>query len=990
MHFARAARAAMLITLISVTFKTSGGHTCWFSKKTRAGEECRGKIRRFNNDIARYVGTSTDAWACTRHWTRINREANSFCACPLSQHSKDLFSQRIPLRLLGMFDRIGLAIPGYRRGTRWCIKCYKTADSIFQNEVDFKPPNQRASSPSELQPTGALASIIAEQQTTEQLAKQLSETNQKAKLLEMELTKAKEQISSLSESTIEKLVPSFQAALYRQQQAHPDKKLYSSEEMEKFSDLHSPGLYQQILNSISNKKTSTKRRNLQQQRAVSLMHIIAYFRSQKTSSLQKDSGLHAASCGLSLRGLSAGQTLGYSTTPRNVQLIKANLNKAHANYIAEQLQRANELSCFIVLMVDDFHNIHTRHTPATLEATSVVHMASCLLDVHPSIYAVPRTNSVSLHREVLLDKDGRQTTCLGGIDKDAINEALQNALVYMQHQFLDQLPPHMKNLDPGKLQTALQELRVYSDPLQDDLETLETCMLIDEFEQDLKSMDNYKAALNHILNKYPGLEVYSKKFVVPLPADWPGWYYPKKLIASGWNPNINIVPEQGPFHFFPGQSEPNLWLVAGKTAEFLLDLFHDISQKCHNSQQTERTFTAGGRPKGRPTYFLPTFDTTVDTTCFPLSYNLDDVEPGLEPDPSTFCDYPTCSNSDVTSIKRLACFHCFHEACLPNGSCPICLIPLKKKAQKLADTFNTGLLKKPNEENDSEDLCSENDDEDTNTNITAMTPSEAETYYTSNEWSEKVDSVVNSYTAIPLPSKVNHSATNASRENTTGCATESSRRVHTLQPIIIPPTNDGNVTIWSFPANISQSTILGRMGSNACTFIALLFSKLFFSDNVDVPNRNLPLTQTWVYQVIVQGIILGNNVYDSISRNVPTTYAVSAASVLLKNIIGSVVLGPELPVSITQEANPAASLPFYWRSALNKGKTTSLFILGGNTVVFIPTPSGILLLDSHLHGNVGAVIAFAEWQNSFELLSWFKRINNFPFTLGTVTNVTFL
>lgn len=208
MHFARAARAAMLITLISVTFKTSGGHTCWFSKKTRAGEECRGKIRRFNNDIARYVGTSTDAWACTRHWTRINREANSFCACPLSQHSKDLFSQRIPLRLLGMFDRIGLAIPGYRRGTRWCIKCYKTADSIFQNEVDFKPPNQvivylralkyiqknplkcfctserslrfivylvcnnalfkqfqRASSPSELQPTGALASIIAEQVT---------------------------------------------------------------------------------------------------------------------------------------------------------------------------------------------------------------------------------------------------------------------------------------------------------------------------------------------------------------------------------------------------------------------------------------------------------------------------------------------------------------------------------------------------------------------------------------------------------------------------------------------------------------------------------------------------------------------------------------------------------------------------------------------------------------------------------------------------------
>lgn len=73
-------------------------------------------------------------------------------------------------------------------------------------------------------------------------------------------------------------------------------------------------------------------------------------------------------------------------------------------------------------------------------------------------------------------------------------------------------------------------------------------MLIDEFEQDLKSMDNYKTTLERVLNKYPELQLYSKKYVLPLPADWPGWYYPKKLIASGWNPSIGIIPEQGPFH----------------------------------------------------------------------------------------------------------------------------------------------------------------------------------------------------------------------------------------------------------------------------------------------------------------------------------------------------------------------------------------------------------------------------------------------------------
>ena len=143
MLFARAARAGLLITLISVTFlKTSGAHTCWFAKKTRSGEACGGKMRRFTSEMARYVETTTDAWACTRHFTRVNREVNSFCACPLNQHSKGLHSQRIPVRLLGMFDRIGLSIPGYRRGIRWCNNCHKNADRIFKNEEDFLPSEQ--------------------------------------------------------------------------------------------------------------------------------------------------------------------------------------------------------------------------------------------------------------------------------------------------------------------------------------------------------------------------------------------------------------------------------------------------------------------------------------------------------------------------------------------------------------------------------------------------------------------------------------------------------------------------------------------------------------------------------------------------------------------------------------------------------------------------------------------------------------------------------
>lgn len=93
--------------------------------------------------------------------------------------------------------------------------------------------------------------------------------------------------------------------------------------------------------------------------------------------------------------------------------------------------------------------------------------------------------------------------------------------------------------------------RVYDGTSQDDLATLETCTVLDVFEQDLKSKENYKDAIFYLFNMYQSLETYAKRNILPLPADWPGFYYPKKLIAQGRETRIsNIVREQGPFHVY--------------------------------------------------------------------------------------------------------------------------------------------------------------------------------------------------------------------------------------------------------------------------------------------------------------------------------------------------------------------------------------------------------------------------------------------------------
>ena len=98
-----------------------------------------------------------------------------------------------------------------------------------------------------------------------------------------------------------------------------------------------------------------------------------------------------------------------------------------------------------------------------------------------------------------------------------------------------------------------------------------------------------------------------------------------------------------------------------------------------------------------------------------------------------------------------------------------------------------------------------------------------------------------------------------------------------------------------------------------------------------------------MYEIIVQGILIGNRIYDLIRQHAPQMFGILQALQVcteLNNIIKLTTVSPGLPVSIVAEASPSASLPYHWRQALMQGKTTSISILHSNSVVFIPTPKG--------------------------------------------------
>ena len=83
---------------------------------------------------------------------------------------------------------------------------------------------------------------------------------------------------------------------------------------------------------------------------------------------------------------------------------------------------------------------------------------------------------------------------------------------------------------------------------------------------------------------------------------------------------------------------------------------------------------------------------------------------------------------------------------------------------------------------------------------------------------------------------------------------------HTLvQQLSILPVRSHQITSCHFLPQYFQSTLNGRLGSNTCTFIALTFSKLYFSSPESLI-ASQPSSNTWVY-IVLAAIIIGQQFY---------------------------------------------------------------------------------------------------------------------------------
>ena len=414
-----------------------------------------------------------------------------------------------------------------------------------------------------------------------------------------------------------------------------------------------------------------------------------------------------------------------------------------------------------------------------------------------------------------------------------------------------------------------------------------------------------------------------------------------------------------------------------------------------------------------------------------------------KPNESVGCDLmEACQYTCIISsnkLKRLACFHVFHEKCLEEneGRCPKCTAFLMSKTAQLTKSFNEGLLSTTSSPGVSEESTpsDSNLDDDSVAHNNQNDPS----YYASEEWQQEIDATLNTI-HVPQPSQQSSNsvaASNTPTQQQSGLLSQSFNFVHqeeidaALNTIHVPqpsqqsssslasntPTQQqsalksqssnfvqqqdpsqrfltftsGSVFFWFFPQSISQATLHGRNGSNACTFIALLNARLFhLNANILDLKENFSLSQAWI-SLFITTITNGNNLHEKVTSGRPIDFTVVDAFPHLESALGKCEIEDSFDLSITCENTqiPQSSLAFYLQRLARENNLSAIVIMNGMSLCFVCKNDYLIALDSHPHNLQGAMVAQTKMGNREELLTALKLLLSPQFNTCSLTFVFF-
>lgn len=307
-------------------------------------------------------------------------------------------------------------------------------------------------------------------------------------------------------------------------------------------------IFDALLNAMTTERQSDNRKSLNELRAMSIIYTLIYGQSQQANWFQVATTRTLKGLGVSDRGVEALRNMGLAAHPVTVSTVAKEIAADHLESVKQVFDDAVKEKKFIAIFIDDYHNIHTHHRPSTSKQTQVLHMATLLIKVFPTVAAID-------HQEL-------QVNDPKPVNTDLIKRLLANKMSLLSKTYVDTMPDWLqtKFYDPESERHRLL-IHDYQQLEARELRSMKNCKLVDCIELPLKSYDNFLEALKTILEN--GLSTYLEHFVVPFIGDWPAQFYVRQMVYKE-QALSNLVPFIGPLH------------ISLNAREIILMKFHKI------------------------------------------------------------------------------------------------------------------------------------------------------------------------------------------------------------------------------------------------------------------------------------------------------------------------------------------------------------------------------------------------------------------------------
>lgn len=204
-----------------------------------------------------------------------------------------------------------------------------------------------------------------------------------------------------------------------------------------------------------------------------------------------------------------------------------------------------------------------------------------------------------------------------------------------------------------------------------------------------------------------------------------------------------------------------------------------------------------------------------------------------------------------------------------------------------------------------------------------------------------------------------------------------------------PSSYVAGIMEWTFTE--SQSNIQGRTGSNACAFIALLMGKVCMGGHLPWPTGdNLP--ESW-RESLLEAMIRGNQLHDDLFDHQAVDLEVEDAVSLADNECGVQSVGHQTDIFGVRPVQQFANALI--QEAQNSTSNSCHVIMTEKRAMLlvVNSDSSAVIVDSHSHGNDGAIIAcsqagyihlLAQWLDTMMMDNWHKTL-----TLATITKILY-